>query len=801
MFGRRILCMLLALVLFAQACANVSDEGVLTVPDEVLPVYSSVGVEGSGVASSGSEASIEVSQQVSDESGARVVYRSDRAYLEGEVPPCSVDGGSGGDPCAPSSPSRRETKGVSASISGVTELNFLTRLLGPDGLDTMGTHLVVRGVVQDDSTRCEAYPFILERYAPDDIKAGLPSLDRMYFYMCFADFIVSDYIIGEGPPLLTVALYGTYPSKASFDEAISSGISEEEHMDYPQAWTANEFEGKELVLFLTTPDTLAVETWFAIDIWFVQRNDKGDIIVTSRNIDFAINDEVRSQLIIPLEELVQRVRKAVGEHNILTEGRIGIDTRLPPAMTDAYELRDYYEAAGAVYGTVEGATVLPPPVPGEGDPPPPTIPTNEGTTSSSVPEPTSSSSIAEQSPVRIKPVMKRPKRDYLNDIIFPCIVDSVSVKDPCSPGMPSGVETLSVSGSFFSWPYEEGVPTFREILLGIETLDTISHLVIRGKAKTGTTRCEPYPLQRANYRPSKPDFLRGLYHYHCFVDIVVHEYIVGTGPPLLTVSLHRENLWDIDLDNWDNIKEEELKFLEDPRFRTAEKYEGKELILFLGTPSTIAVESWKAWGYFDIWFIQNTPSGIRVVAQDIVEAINDEQRNLLDYPLEVMVREVKKASEERNQLTTGRIGIDTRLPMLVTDANDLRNYYESVGAVYGTVEGATVLPPPVPGEGDPSPPTIPTNEGTTNSSVPEPGEETTVPPSTDDAGDPSEEGIVSTTEAVTTTAATTSTTEVAPTVATTTEPVESPQLLSNRSSLRLLPPLRLSVQQLRPPQW
>lgn len=62
-----------------------------------------------------------------------------------------------------------------------------------------------------------------------------------------------------------------------------------------------------------------------------------------------------------------------------------------------------------------------------------------------------------------------------------------------------------------------------------------------------------------------------------------------------------------------------------------------------------------------------------------------------------MIREVKKASEERTQLTMGRIGVDTRLPMLVTDANDLRDYYESVGAVYGTVEGATVLPPPVPG--------------------------------------------------------------------------------------------------------
>ena len=375
------------LVLLAQACANVSDEGTLPVPDEVLSVGSPEGVESSVVVSSGRDATIEVSRQVSDEPGARVVYRSDRVYLEGEVPPCSVDGGSGGDPCAQSFPSRREPKGVSVSISGITELNFLTTLLGPHGVDTMGTHLVARGVVQDGSARCKEYPFKLERYASDDLKAGLFRLDRDYFYMCFIDFIVSDYIIGEGPPLLTVAMHGSFPSKSSFDEAISSGISAEEYMDYPQSWTANEFEGKELVLFLTTPVTIAVESWYAINIWFVQRDDGGETIVISQYIDLAINDEVRSQLIIPLEEFVEKVEKAVEERNILTERRIGIDTRLPPAMTDAYELREFYEAAGAVYSTVEGATVLPPPVPGEGDPPPPTIPTNEGTTSSSVPEP------------------------------------------------------------------------------------------------------------------------------------------------------------------------------------------------------------------------------------------------------------------------------------------------------------------------------------------------------------------------------------------------------------------------------
>ena len=52
---------IIGLVLFVQACANVSDESILTVPDEVLSAGSPEGVESSGVVSSEREASIEVS--------------------------------------------------------------------------------------------------------------------------------------------------------------------------------------------------------------------------------------------------------------------------------------------------------------------------------------------------------------------------------------------------------------------------------------------------------------------------------------------------------------------------------------------------------------------------------------------------------------------------------------------------------------------------------------------------------------------------------------------------------------------
>ena len=70
----------------------------------------------------------------------------------------------------------------------------------------------------------------------------------------------------------------------------------------------------------------------------------------------------------------------------------------------------------------------------------------------------------------------------------------------------------------------------------------------------------------------------------------------------------------------------------------------------------------------------------------------------MDIPLSELEREVRKAAKERDALTGGRIGVDPSLPMLVTDANKLQDFYKAAGAVY---EGdrATVLPPPVPGGG------------------------------------------------------------------------------------------------------
>lgn len=169
--------------------------------------------------------------------------------------------------------------------------------------------------------------------------------------------------------------------------------------------------------------------------------------------------------------------------------------------------------------------------------------------------------------------------------------------------------------------------------------------------------------------------------------------------------MHREVLWDLDILDWEDIKERTLEKLQYPRSRTATAYEGKEMILFLSTPDTITVEAWNVNQYFDIWFIQKDETNqIRAIAQDIKDAITDEQRNRLNLPLDELVREIKKAAQERTTLHNGRIGPEQYHPPLVTDANHLQDFYKTIGAIYisddslyNNDDGATVLPPPVPG--------------------------------------------------------------------------------------------------------
>ena len=304
---------------------------------------------------------------------------------------------------------------------------------------------------------------------------------------------------------------------------------------------------------------------------------------------------------------------------------------------------------------------------------------------------------------------------YLSQVIPPCSMLLKPNVDPCPPANPPQMHTVSFKSFGPLWPLDEVPPSFDKILL--QTGETHNpHIVIRGTVQPDSTRCKLYTIIVPNYLSDDSkdlDYtLNSTYHYYCFVDVNVQEYIVGIGPPVLTVALHREVMWIIEEDNPDifdqdgNILPSSEKIVEEysdyAASRTAVAYEGKEMILFLANTLSIAVESWETLEEnLYIWFLQKTDEGIRVVAQDIIFALTDEQHAKLDLPLNDMILEIKRAHQNKLLQTGGRIGIDPALPMMVTDANFLQNFYKSIGAVYNTGTRDTVLPPPVSGDDDP----------------------------------------------------------------------------------------------------
>lgn len=157
----------------------------------------------------------------------------------------------------------------------------------------------------------------------------------------------------------------------------------------------------------------------------------------------------------------------------------------------------------------------------------------------------------------------------------------------------------------------------------------------------------------------------------------------------------------------------------------------------MAIPSSIAVEAWDHGGGLGVWFVVREGERIEAVSSAIVLATTQKQRDRLRLPLDELVRQVKEAAERRDTLTSGRIGVDPSLPMLVTDANDLQDHYKALGAVY---EGdrRTVLPPPAPfQETPPQEPgdivdttTAPTSATSAPTSTSAPTTSSTVPAST-----------------------------------------------------------------------
>ena len=257
--------------------------------------------------------------------------------------------------------------------------------------------------------------------------------------------------------------------------------------------------------------------------------------------------------------------------------------------------------------------------------------------------------------------------------------------------------------------------TLRRLLEWIPGFD--SHIVVRGTYLPDTERC----TTGNPYRP--PSYLRyeryrsliNALNIDCYVDLRVADYILGSGPSTLTVVRHFYS-YDIGAAQAADIEEHlgisERAFFEDlsQRFEGDEfmgRIAGREEVLFIGPASSLSVEVWEA---FIIWDVQQREDDTVIAVhpdRDLWRQLrpDDYQTHLskLEMELPAFKQAVTAAHQARVDEYGGRIGSSdserivegAELPMLISNVDDLDEYYTAVGS-YDHPDGPPAQPPPVP---------------------------------------------------------------------------------------------------------
>ena len=275
---------------------------------------------------------------------------------------------------------------------------------------------------------------------------------------------------------------------------------------------------------------------------------------------------------------------------------------------------------------------------------------------------------------------------YLQEEVPVCEPVSGSDRDPCAvievPNLPtlSDPEYLKVP-NYWDLYYDAGDPPSV----------VIPHLVIRASFLPDTTRCDLYERKLPAFVGF--DFRDEV--LMCFVDARVNEYVVGTGPPTLTVVSYSLGVGAGSVFDYQLF-----------RVSTAEAFEGREGVMFLAPSPTTVVE---VWWMLSFWDVQRTGGKVTVVApyKDYFEwrsRFTDEDRALLERPLSDFESVIREGAVARATATLGRIAVGEDLPMLITNANMLRPYFEGPGVGVSYETDTPAKPPPVPGGEDPEHP-------------------------------------------------------------------------------------------------
>ena len=313
-------------------------------------------------------------------------------------------------------------------------------------------------------------------------------------------------------------------------------------------------------------------------------------------------------------------------------------------------------------------------------------PTEPNPTVESMPRPTATPALA----IPAQAFTDSIARDQLDVVIPPCIPYPGSDIDPCErratwrmPLHPDVHWDIAVP---------DVVPSIEDVIAGWESIAETINAIVRTTVIPGSTRC------------SEPS-------HRCVTDIVVNEYIAGTGPGRLTVHT------GVDTSGCVGSDEVCVPWYER---KIGEIIEGREWILFIGNPPDLWIAVWGIASLFrDVQ--QLSDDTVVVVAwekiyyddafydyRDIHE-LKAQNASRLEMTLDEFRPAVKAAHQKyveakRGRNTTERDYLGREYPMLSTDvgAESLTSFLTQIISL-NELDLTPVDPPPVPGENDPNP--------------------------------------------------------------------------------------------------
>ena len=326
-------------------------------------------------------------------------------YLTEEIPPCAPIEGFSEDPCKPASwvggnyfdlshpgaaHARRPLRSIRSLLDdGITIYSYYGNLLGNE------SHIVLRGVPLLDTLRCAAG----DRRRVPAFTEGI--LSESELIRCFADVQVRGYILGTGPPRLTVQLealeydvgsleqdyVGKVPNITTVQQAeeLLRTNREQRFMEYfTAAWKPGEnmdlpdrryvLFGRESILAIGPSNDAGTEVWQLYRLWGLERREDGRIFAVHPlrwayiEAGSDLNQEYAYALEMTLPEFKRRVEAVhqdrLGEYG----GRVAPEdvrgrakgVELPLWITDANELKQFLVDTGA-YNHPDGPPAQPPP--------------------------------------------------------------------------------------------------------------------------------------------------------------------------------------------------------------------------------------------------------------------------------------------------------------------------------------------------------------------------------------------------------------------------------------------------------